>query len=60
MNAQLCFVILKYSQDEEDLDPEDVELDEHYTLETRSKCKDEYLNIYQVLVESMRIIYNCF
>lgn len=26
-------------QDEEELDPEDVELDEHYTLETRSKCK---------------------
>lgn len=26
-------------KEEEDLDPEDVELDEHYTIETRSKCK---------------------
>lgn len=26
-------------QTEEELDPEDVELDEHYTIETRSKCK---------------------
>lgn len=24
---------------DEDLDPEDVELDENYTLETKSKCK---------------------
>ncbi|CAG4974639.1 unnamed protein product [Colias eurytheme] len=27
------------NRDEEDLDPEDVELDEQYTLETRSKCE---------------------
>ncbi|CAG4952862.1 unnamed protein product [Parnassius apollo] len=27
------------NRDDEDLDPEDVELDEHYTLETRSKCE---------------------
>ncbi|CAH2225761.1 jg26954 [Pararge aegeria aegeria] len=27
------------NRDEEELDPEDVELDEHYTLETRSKCE---------------------
>ena len=26
-------------QTDEELDPEDVELDEHYTIETRSKCK---------------------
>lgn len=26
-------------QADEDLDPEDVELDENYTLETRSKCE---------------------
>lgn len=34
-------MILKLSslQADEDLDPEDVELDENYTLETRSKCK---------------------
>nr|CAI5850473.1 unnamed protein product [Callosobruchus analis] len=30
---------------DEDLDPEDVELDENYTLETRSKCVDEYPDI---------------
>lgn len=30
--------ILK-NKEEEELDPEDVELDEHYTIETRSKCK---------------------
>ncbi|XP_031767829.1 catenin alpha isoform X2 [Galleria mellonella] len=41
------------NRDEEDLDPEDVELDEHYTLETRSKSSahtgehgvDEYPDI---------------
>lgn len=27
------------SQNEEDLDPEDIEFDDHYTTETRSKCK---------------------
>lgn len=26
-------------KDEEELDPEDIEFDEHYTTETRSKCK---------------------
>ncbi|KOB67576.1 Catenin alpha, partial [Operophtera brumata] len=26
------------NRDEEELDPEDVDLDDHYTLETRSKC----------------------
>lgn len=30
---------MKIQKEEEDLDPEDVELDEHYTIETRSKCK---------------------
>lgn len=27
------------NKDEEELDPEDIEFDEHYTAETRSKCK---------------------
>lgn len=31
-------------KEEEELDPEDVELDEHYTIETRSKCK--ILNVF--------------
>ncbi|CAB3258084.1 unnamed protein product [Arctia plantaginis] len=31
------------NRDEEELDPEDVELDEHYTLETRSKCEGNHL-----------------
>lgn len=28
-----------FEQTDEELDPEDVELDEQYTVETRSKCK---------------------
>lgn len=45
----LCFDLKKISfqfaivqttrKDEEELDPEDIEFDEHYTTETRSKCK---------------------
>lgn len=35
----LFFIYDRCTQDDEDLDPEDVELDEHYTLETRSKCE---------------------
>uniref|UniRef100_A0A2A4J5A5 Uncharacterized protein n=1 Tax=Heliothis virescens TaxID=7102 RepID=A0A2A4J5A5_HELVI len=31
------------NRDEEELDPEDVELDEHYTLETRSKCESNLI-----------------
>lgn len=27
-----------YFQNEKDLDPEDIEFDEHYTTETHSKC----------------------
>lgn len=34
----------------EDLDPEDVELDEHYTIETRSKCKKT--NFFSIFVYS--------
>jgi hypothetical protein len=34
-----------FLQTEEELDPEDVELDEHYTIETRSKCKTRLSNL---------------
>jgi hypothetical protein len=33
-----CFACF-FLQTDEELDPEDVEFDEHYTIETRSKCK---------------------
>jgi hypothetical protein len=34
-----------YLQTDEELDPEDVELDEHNTIETRSKCKTQLSNL---------------
>lgn len=37
--SKLQNTIFQTKKEEEDLDPEDVELDEHYTIETRSKCK---------------------
>jgi hypothetical protein len=33
------YLICVFLQTDEELDPEDVEFDEHYTIETRSKCK---------------------
>lgn len=52
------FFCIKFLQDEEDLDPEDVELDEHYTLETRSKCKDCDVHYFRYFTICVRIIYN--
>lgn len=36
--VRLANPVFKFQTDEE-LDPDDVELDEHYIYETRSKCK---------------------
>jgi hypothetical protein len=41
-----CFIL----QTDEELDPEDVELDEHYTIETRSKCKIQLLSLIKMQV----------
>lgn len=40
-------------QADEDLDPEDVELDENNTLETRSKCKSFSYNTNLYIAKTM-------
>ena len=41
-------ICVYFFQSDEELDPEDVEFDEHYTIETRSKCKSRLLITFQV------------
>lgn len=47
-----------FKQTDEELDPEDVELDEHYTVETRSKCKLKIDVVVVVVVSAC--CFHCF